>query len=319
MYYVLSSRFQPLTKLLEAEIEWLVENTKPEDKIILGVVNYEPLLINNKEASNWKRFNLEYNPLTYWERFRLLKDFVHERQWWDKIVSITPSPRPSVDMAGAENFLPPKQDRVMCVPIVHETEQEEEKKEGLINQKEQVLEIPAHSFDNKLKIINEEMVICLIALGNDVWKEFVDVRVYDYLQSLDLKGRISQRLTRETAIETLRRTYRRIASADEQILLYGPLKEYLTDIAPPKSANIQSNQLEKRILKARIENLFNDMAVGIQELETNAPMQFRTFQQDLKTIDQLLQDVDRLLSQSDLDRIKEKYTEIETRWRERNR
>ena len=66
MFYIYNSRFQPFNNENLAEMEWLFQELKGDDKIIFGIVNYSPHNPDtNDHIQTLERFQIEYNPLSY--------------------------------------------------------------------------------------------------------------------------------------------------------------------------------------------------------------------------------------------------------------
>ena len=106
MYYIYSKRCQPFSKLNEAEIEWLANEIGDDDKIIVGIVNYNPRKFDSDDNMREdERFEFKFNPLSYWERFcqidEYLKSNIDDKPALKKVVEITPLPRPSVNIDTA--------------------------------------------------------------------------------------------------------------------------------------------------------------------------------------------------------------------------
>ena len=205
MNYVYSVRFQPFSNENLEILRWLIENTGSNDQIVIGIVNPNPQYIDNKDDPlNWKRFSTRFNPLSYWERYKTIELVIHSYGWQNKIAGIVPMPRPSVNMKCAENYLPPKNNRKMCVPIILRSAIEDTKTWGLRQQGETVFEIPAHSFlPDSLKIISPELITCLISLHYNGWDKFVPKAIHEYIKSpsVDIERRCFDYYEAKTELE----------------------------------------------------------------------------------------------------------------------
>ena len=85
-YYVYNSRCQPLSLLIEKEIQWLADKIDPDDKIIIGIVNPSPSNVDSRDLANsWTRFKPEYNPLNYWERYCMISSFLESSGLSEKV------------------------------------------------------------------------------------------------------------------------------------------------------------------------------------------------------------------------------------------
>lgn len=236
MNYIYSGRLQPLSKLNEREILWICNNIKKDDKVIIGIVNPNPLFIDKDDkASTWTRFREEFNPLTYWERYEIISDFIKRQELTDKISAIVPLPRPSINMKKAVNYLP--DDRVMLLSIIRYSEEEDNKELGMTSQGETVKKIPAYTFGKDNTIISPELIFCLMAIENDRWKELVSYDVYTYLKSINIKNRIFAKLTSNEAKNTIKKIYRRTGNDDEKMAIYEIIKNDFPDIPAPKQRN----------------------------------------------------------------------------------
>lgn len=260
MYYIYSKRCQPFSKLNEAEIEWLANEIGDDDKIIVGIVNYNPRKFDSDDNMREdERFEFKFNPLSYWERFcqidEYLKSNIDDKPALKKVVAITPLPRPSVNIDTAFNYLPDKSDCTFCVSIIHNSEYEERKLYGYKNQKiDKILKIPSHTFSADLRIISPELIFCLIARGKKDWKRFVNEHVAKQLERLQLGARLAGAgLDADTGMERLRRILSR-AHDDEKLLLEKLLHSELNDIQSNTSANI----VDKKALSDAVKKLFDE-------------------------------------------------------------
>lgn len=322
MYYIYSSRCQPLNLLNEKELLWLSQQISDEDKIIIGIVNPNPTFLDpSDKATTWTRFKKEFNPLNYWERYKIVSDFVNSGILKDSIAGILPLPRPSTNMERARNYLPI--DRVMCLPIVQENDIEESKELGLQQQGEKIFKIPSYSFSKKLTIISPELIFCLIAIGDNSWQDLVSSNIKDYLLSLDIENRVLINLNRKVALETLRKIYKRTANADEKYILYNILKIHLNGISVPTPEHIVSKEKEYKIdiLKKEIDKLYMDITSELPMLSENAPMQFEQFKVFPQKLFELKEKGDNniFLDESEFSLARQEYINIEELWKKRKK
>lgn len=224
-YYVYSNRCQPLSLLIEKEIEWLADAIQPNDKIIIGIVNPSPSCVDpNDKANTWTRFKEEYNPLNYWERYRMLDSFLKTFGLSEKVAAIVPLARPSVNMKLASNYLP--ENRIMCLPIEQQSNEEDMKREGMESQDEKVFEIPAYTFTDNVDIISPELIFCLMGIGNEKWKSLVSKDVLAYLDKRNIVNRVAAKMTYEFACNTLSKIYMRTVKEDDKIIIANLLRGY---------------------------------------------------------------------------------------------
>lgn len=213
IYYIYNTRFQPFNNENYEELKWLINKIKDDgnkDKIILGIVNPSPNSTDPRDyPMSWKRFRIHFNPLNYWQRYRVINIIVDKLGCREQIAGIVPMSRPSVNMEGASNYLPDKCERRICVPRILNDELEETKIEGLINQEESYLEIPAYNFDAKNRIISPELITCLIALRCEKWVEFVPECIRDYLRdSVKIEMIIRKNFQYDEAEDELKKIYK---------------------------------------------------------------------------------------------------------------
>ncbi len=279
MYYVYSLRCQPFNLLNQEELKWLVNNIPESDQIIVGIVNPHPNYIDTADkATTWTRFKIEYNPLNYWERFCMVKNFIDKSNYKDKIAGITPLPRPSTNMEKARNYLP--SDYTMCLSIVHNSEQEEMKEYGLKSQGETNIKIiPAYTFSKNITIISPELICCLMAIDGDDWKELVSDDVRNYLVDNNVSAR-AKCMKRGYALNVLKTIYNRTTNDEEKIILFGILNKYIDDINPPSIIPVSHQNPKESDIDAliiSIEELHKDLSLELPSLIEDAPKQFELF------------------------------------------
>lgn len=319
MYYIYTSRLQPLNLLNEEEIKWLCKNIQEWEKVIIGIVNPNPQFPDASDrAESWTRFKLEFNPLTYWERFKIVSEFVERNDLKDKICAIIPLPRPSVDMKKAANYLPTE--RTMCLTIVHDDDEEENKKIGMEKQGEKIKTIPAYSFNKTLTVISPEFIFSLMAIQNEYWKEMISNNVCEYLETINIKNRVIANLYSEQANEKIKKIFRRAADYDEKMIIYNIIKCSFTDLSKPMS--IQSVGYDsKEPLRQLIFNLIIEIKNELPILRIDAPQQYELFNSDLIKLEELYKLItDNTLNNVDRYKIVNKeFEEINVRWKGRNR
>lgn len=321
MYYVYTGRLQPLSLLNEEELKWLCNNIQKEDYIIIGIVNPNPKFPDSSDmAESWTRFKIEFNPLTYWERHTIVSEFVKKNNLENKISAILPLPRPSVDMSRAANFLPAE--RIMCLSIVHDNDEEENKKIGMEKQGEKIRTIPAYSFDKKLTIISPELIFCLMASGSDFWKNLLSNDVCNYLESINIKNRVVANLYYEQAIKKIEKIYRGTSDYDEKKFIYDIIKGSINNLPMPVHMQNIEPKLKRdiQLLKQLIYNLIICMKNELPSLCSDAPRQYKSFCNDLSELEQLYNLIDNNMI-NDLNEFKiatNKFNEINMHWKKRN-
>lgn len=231
MNYVYSTRFQPFNNENLEELRWLlhkVKNDAKDDKIIFGIVNPNPKKIEENDSPlSWKRFRVAFNPLTYWERYQIIELIIDLLNCRNQVSGIVPMPRPSVNMKSANNFLPPKGERIMCVPFILKDALEQTKIEGLKNQGENFEIIPAHEFNPINRIISPELITCLIALRYKHWDQFVPEIIRTYIKSIGISERVRREFSYEEAEEELNMVYNQMIESELKSEMEKHFKEYL--------------------------------------------------------------------------------------------
>ena len=273
-YYVYSNRCQPLSLLIEKEIKWLADTIKPDDKIIIGIVNPSPSCVDpNDKANTWTRFKEEYNPLNYWERYCMLESFLKTLGLSEKVAAIVPLARPSVNMKLASNYLP--ENRIMCLPIEQQSNEEDMKREGMESQGEEVFEIPAYTFTDNVDIISPELIFCLMGIGNEKWKSLVSKDVLAYLEKRNIVNRVAAKMTYDFACNTLSKIYMRTVKEDDKIIIANLLRGYRIKNVPNNPKRVtpfeHNNELTSDLLALRQEILRDLPSEG------NAPATNRKF------------------------------------------
>lgn len=280
-YYVYSNRCQPLSLLIEKEIKWLADAIQPDDKIIIGIVNPNPSCVDpNDKANTWTRFNEVYNPLNYWERYCMLDSFLKTSGLSEKVAAIVPLSRPSVNMKLASNYLP--KNRIMCLPIEQQSNEEDMKREGMESQGEEIFEIPAYSFPDNLDIISPELIFCLMGIGNEQWRLLVSKDVLAYLEKHNIVNRVAAKMTRNVARKTLSKIYMRTVKEDDKIIIANLLRGYQIENVPSNPKRVTPFEHNDEFTQER-RDLSCDLLALRQEIsrdlpsESKAPDTYRKF------------------------------------------
>lgn len=257
-YYVYNSRCQPLNNLIQAEIKWLADNIEPDDKIIIGIVNPYPENIDpGDNADTTTRFDIKYNPLSYWERHEMIASFLEKSGLFQKVAAIVPMPRPSTNMSAASNYLPERDMRWMCLSRAQQSETEDNKRRGMERQGEQVKEIPSYTFPDSLDIISPELIFCLMRIGNPRWTDLVSADVANYLEDHDVSDRVSGNMKQRDAKEDLSKIYLRALKADDKEKIGKLLQGYGIRGVPQMSSSF-SKKTSKGTTQ-ELQNLYSDI------------------------------------------------------------
>ena len=322
MYYVYSGRFQPFNKLNEQELLWLCSNIQNSDKIIIGIVNYNPKYPDPSDRSeSWTQFKIEYNPLSFWERYELIQKFINIYKLKSKISAIVPLPRPSVNMERARNYLP--SDRIMCLTVINNDISEENKKIGMEQYGEIIKIIPSYTFDKELTIISPELIFSLIALDSENWHFSVSDYVRNYFRTNNIKSKVCLNLSKKAARSLIFRIYNQTTDKDAKMCLYNIIKIDFPDISEPLSGNTVNNDFNFRIntLKDLVNELYKEMVKDVPLLKENAPHQYNQYQSDISTLEIFLRYIENKTfnDSNDIKLTEEIFNSISERWRNRNR
>lgn len=184
---IFGGRFQPFHLGHVEVIRYLSDNF--EGNIILGIVNPDPEQSVPGDDKDWVRFSKEKNPLSYWERYNLIYLSLKEFNLLDKVEAIVPLPRPSINLARAENYLSPKPRKfVLCKKWNDEVEIW--KAEKYIQNGEEVLWVPFDAFSPLTKLANGELIRSLMTLGNLGWKTFFPTSAKAFIEDNNLVQKI---------------------------------------------------------------------------------------------------------------------------------
>lgn len=312
-YYVFSGRFQPLDKLREKLLIELANKIGPNDKIIIGIVNYDPSNpMKNDDTTGLEAFYQHFNPLSYWERYSQIVDFLTEEGILNKVVSITPLPRPSTNMAGANNYLPKKNSRMICLPIVHDDSEEENKENGLQRQGENIYKINAMDYPVNLRICSPELILSLIVCHNERWREFVSEKVATSLSELNIVERLANNNYVSTnAIKRIGKLYNRAFIIEEK----DALKELYDSVTNVQNNNNQISEEESK-LKLNISLLQEQMENAQKKIIGKAPKLEKKINQYLNDLNSLSNELNNNLTQDTINEIKQKVYGISKLWEE---
>ena len=313
MYYVYTSRFQPLNLLNVEELKWLAHNIEEQDRIIIGIVNPNPQLADpGDNADSWTRFKRNYNPLNYWERYSLINEYLlGDELLKNKIIMICPLPRPSVNMLSASNYLPPHDERMMCLQVSQDNDQEDQKHSGLERQGERIFEIPSFEFDASLTMISPELICCLVALGSENWIDFVPESNKNSLKRMGFIDRVRLVFPSRDAKRILRRIYNRECTSSEQQILYPICKRHISGIEEiiVSRSNDSESCLELQDKMKRFEDELNEWCYNH---EADSPELYRKFSGKTKILSSTIQNFKNgTITENDAAKI---YTAIHEEW-----
>lgn len=257
MNYIYNARFQPFNITNLKELIWLCDNIKNSDNIIIGIVNPNPQLpLPADVAINWTRFQPKYNVLSYWQRVEIIKKVLTTHALSDRISEIVPLPRPSVNMREADNYLPPKDKRIICVCKYFQSEAEEMKSAGLLAQGEKIFEIPTYSFEAKFRGISPEIISCLVSLNNNNWKDMVPNEILEMILDQNFIGLVKNNLAQPEAKESIEKVFNAYSDVGVKQYYWEILKEYL-DVSknPFSSEKTPLTAILSRILDLCLEKI----------------------------------------------------------------
>jgi hypothetical protein len=323
-YYVYNSRCQPLSLLIEKEIQWLADAIAPEDRIIIGIVNPSPTTADpNDRPTTWARFKEAYNPLSYWERYCMIASFLKKSGLSEKVEAIVPLARPSTNMRHASNYLPDRNQRIMCLPIAQQSYEEDMKYEGMVDQGEEVFKIPSYTFPDGLDIISPELIFCLMGIGNDKWKQLVSKDVLGYLLSRNIFNRVVSKMTYRFASETLAKIYLRTVKADDKVIIADLLQGYHIEGVPDQPKPLEPSEGEK-VRPEELSALEIDLKELQQEISRDLPSQdeapeaYVVFDAVKKKISEylLLISSDKNIDMQKYQKISDYYKEVKAKWQQ---
>lgn len=262
MYYIYHARFQPFTKLHEAEINLLAQTIGPNDKIIIGIVGYQPQYIRYEDLDRTPQFARQFNFLNYWERVQMIDEFIERTGMRDVIPIIIPLPRPSQQVDEARHFLPREGDYKLCVSVVFGSEHEELMIEDY-KSFYRIHIIDSKNFAPELKIISSELICSLIVLEEagrikrDIWKDMVNESVYQSVVKLRSHDRIigNGEFTEEQAAAKLE-SLKRFAHDQSERSVWQRIDEYRFS---------ETGYFVRGEVIAKLENMFRAPIVKARE------------------------------------------------------
>lgn len=278
MYYVYSFRCQPLSKLNEQEILHLSTSIGEQDKIIIGIINPNPDSISSLDAPNlWRRLLKVFNPLSFWERYIMVRKFIKRANLEDQISAIVPLLRPSLNMDYNSNFLPDKSHRKMCISLVYENVEYEQKYDGLISQNEDI-HIIESQIDWLNKVFSPELFFGLMGSNDKRWEYFVDGEVKEYLLQINIFNRVISAFNDDTAhtpISGIKKSYNNITDIYDKNLFKEEFESYLGVSKQSITYEVSERAVEDFL--ELLNTLYFDMSEKISAYEHYAPSQYQIF------------------------------------------
>ncbi len=320
MYYVYCFRCQPLSKLNEFEIIQLSKTIKQEDKIIIGIINPNPNAISSQDApTQWRRLLKVFNPLSYWERYNIVRQFIDRANLSDKIVAIVPLLRPSLNMDFNSNYLSEKSERIMCVCKIYENVEYEQKYDGLVSQGENVYVIKTNCQWLE-KIFSPELFFGLMGSNDDRWELFIDNEVKEYLNNIKISRRVLKAFEEDethTPISGIMKAYNNITNINDKNIFFNEFKKYLDSDDQDVVYVVSEREVEDFLELVNI--LFFDMSNNIGAYEKYAPDQFNCYKSMLAKLQDVRNKskIEYMTNTEVFNKAKTLYDEFNQKWQTR--
>ncbi len=277
-YYVYSFRCQPLSKLNEEEILHLAKTIDDQDKIIIGIINPNPDNVNNLDApTQWRRLLKVFNPLSYWERYVMVRNFMKRTNLESKISAVVPLLRPSLNMEYNSNFLPDRTHRKMCISLIYDNSEYDQKYDGLISQNEDV-HIIEPQIDWLNKVFSPELFFGLMGSNDTRWEYFIDEEVKQYLLQINIFNRVVASFsidTVHTPLSGIKKSYNNITDISDKNLFRDEFESYVGVGKLNVAYEVSERAVEDFI--ELLNALYIDMAGKISAYEHYAPEQYKAF------------------------------------------
>lgn len=191
VHYIFSGRFQPFHIGHVAVINYLAR--RYDGPIVIGIINPDPMEPYPGDDPNWIRFAKDKNPLTYWERYSSINEWLGETRYVSKITGVVPLPRPSINLIRANCFLPPKPRLfVLCKRWMDEVE--DWKAAKYLENGEEIVFVPVEDLDPISQLASGDLIRSLVALNNRGWEGLVPSSVTSYLKQQNLVQKLGRSL-----------------------------------------------------------------------------------------------------------------------------
>ena len=200
-YCIFGGRFQPFHVGHLAAIQHLADSTSWQ--IVIGIVNPDPLELWRGDGRGWHRFDRKDNPLNYWERLACIQKCVGCGPLGQRVEAVVPLPRPSVNLARASRFLPPKP-RIFALCPLPGDEVESWKGDAYRGQGESVHHINISALPAFTALASGRVLRALIAVGNPAWELLVPETIVPHLHSIGFPSRVAASMTEENGSKVLR-------------------------------------------------------------------------------------------------------------------
>jgi len=195
-------------------------------KVVIGIVNPNPQHIDSYDDINFSNFDLNRNPLNYWERYHCIKLSIKEFDLEDIVIGIVPMPRLSINLKNSENYLPDKP-RYICIYDKRLDDRERIKEEVYKRNEEKVFRIPINTFDIFYQMISGKLLRSLIALDHPLWKVLLPSSTIDFLNDINLGKKIKSMTSVDFAKKQLQEVIIREPNNAVKELIYDLVEDYI--------------------------------------------------------------------------------------------
>jgi len=185
-FFILGGRFQPFHNGHLEMIKLLVSKYKKD--VVIGIANPDPE-ITYPGDKEWIRFSKKDNPLSYWERFHGISSSINATPELEGKVTVTPMPRPSVNLLRADNYLPPKP-RVFVVFERRGDVIAKWKYEQYNNLDEESMLFDYRELTKNAQLSEGAIIRDLIGLGSSFWEKFVPKENALFLKRINVRNKI---------------------------------------------------------------------------------------------------------------------------------
>ena len=200
MHYIFGGRFQPFhaghLEIIRHVVQYLGH------PLVIGIINPSPGSVFPGEDEDFVRFSKPRNPFSYWERYQFIHRSVSAAGLSEGIAAIVPLPRPSINLAAAENYLPEKKTWILCERWHDELEPW--KRDKYRSQGQAVEMINIENIDPIAQLITAELIRHLLRVESNIWEGLVPPPVREFLSKKIVQDRIIKSVPRSDSIQYLR-------------------------------------------------------------------------------------------------------------------
>jgi cytidyltransferase-like protein len=261
MHHVLLGRYQPFHVGHLALLNHVAQEF-PNDRIVVAIVNPDPVEAWRGDGRDFHRFIPKRNPLNYWERYRCISEGLKGEVCESRVVGIVPSPRLSVNFARAQRFLPPRP-RQLVLRRRWGDEFEDSKVDAYRKQGEAVLVVNSEDLPAESQIASGSLVRALARLGNPLWRELIPVNALPSLEQTGFVGETMSRMTEQEAKDYVDYYCRHDSSGQ----LLAELLELEAEAAPAERRDAVSESGSRliRALRSPVQKSQEEVRIQVQD------------------------------------------------------